>query len=127
VRRCTHGVYWPKGDDKAYGCQACNPLPTEKGRQPILPKYSNDPLNATKTEELEKCKCGNIRTFSSTTCRVCGEPFEGDATERQQGAANSKTPGTCPDCGSTVHYVGPGKKEWTCADCGAVFPAPKIR
>lgn len=126
MRKCAHGVYWPDADPVALSCQLCNPGGTGDGPVPILPRSSADPLNAVKTEKIETCECGNVRTYFSDICRFCHKPFPKDLERgRVQGTANAHAAGTCPECGSTIHYETKKKNEWECADCGELYPASK--
>lgn len=122
--KCAHGVYRPSADPIAYSCQMCNPDGTGDGAAPQLPRSSADPLNADKTDKLETCSCGNMRTYFSKDCVLCGKPFPvDDERGRAQGSANAHQAGVCPACSSTVHYDNGAK--WQCADCDTVYPAPK--
>lgn len=126
VRKCPHGVYWPDGQEIAYCCTLCNPAGNE-GATPVLPKTGDG--NPNKTDQRETCsQCGNLRLYSQTACLYCATPFPaGDAMARRQGAANAKQPGTCPECGGGVHYLGKKSGTWICADCDTEYPAPKGR
>ena len=123
LNKCVHGVYQPEGDQIAFYCSICNPNPVT-GPAPILPKSSGDPLALDSTDNPEFCPgCGNMRLYSTESCNVCGFSW-GKGAGREQGMANAKQPGTCPTCGSSVHYeFKPGV--WDCADCGECYPQPR--
>lgn len=128
MRRCPHGIYLPDGDEKAWGCQSCYPQGHLDTPVPVLPRSSGDPLNSNRTESLPKCECGAIALSTRTRCGVCGLPYPyGLSDARTQGTANERAPGTCPDCGSNIHYETKKPSEWECADCGTKYPAPKGR
>ena len=125
VDRCSHGVYRAPGDTKSWGCVQCFPDGHDAGPSPVLPRSSADPLNAARTAKQSECtQCGGLRTYSSTNCRACGTPFPiDDAAGRVQGSANAHAAGTCPSCGSAVHYE-ISKSRWQCSDCDTIYPAP---
>lgn len=125
MRKCAHDVYWPDKDAIAYSCQQCNPDGTGDGPTPVLPRSSSDPLTSDKSDKVETCeKCGNIRTYFSKECRFCNHPFPITTNGRQQATANIHQAGTCPACGSTIHFdLGNGK--WECCDCGVTYPGVK--
>lgn len=129
MRRCEHGVYNPDPDtDLAWGCEACHPNGHPEAPAPVLPRSSGDPLNASRTGELEKCECGAIILSTRTQCGVCQKPYPaGAGAFRLQGTANESSSGTCPACHSTIHYATKKKGVWACADCGEEYPAPKGR
>ncbi len=126
VDRCEHGLYVSPGESKSWGCAQCYPDGHFAGPTPILPRSSGDPLNADRTDKMENCNnCGGIRTYSSTACRACGTPFPIDNSQgRVQASANVHAAGTCPKCGSAVHYETKKKSRWRCVDCDTIYPAP---
>jgi RNase P subunit RPR2 len=70
--------------------------------------------------------CGNVRTYSTTACRLCGTPYPpSDLRGRAQSSANLKQLGTCPKCSSSIHYETSKKTVWCCADCNTEYRAPK--
>lgn len=121
--KCEHGCYWPSADPVNLGCQLCNPDGLGVGENPILPRSSGDPLG--RNDEHETCKgCGNLRTYFSKQCRHCGAAFpDDDIRSRGQETANRRQIGSCPACGSSVHYETNKKSVWQCADCGTKYPA----
>jgi hypothetical protein len=123
--KCQHAVYWPAADEINMGCQQCNPAGLGAGKEPMLPKSSGDAL--MRGEARETCVgCGNLRTYFAPECRHCGKPFPEDSS-RGVGLANLHQSGSCPECGSAVHYETEKKSVWLCADCGAKFKAPKLK
>ncbi len=70
-------------------------------------------------------KCGNVRTYCTPNCRVCGTPFPEVDFNSQDGPSNRKQLGACPECGSNVHYETNKLSEWECSECGKKFRAPK--
>lgn len=128
--KCEHGCYWPKNDPVNLGCQQCNPDGLGSGSSPVLPRSSGDVLGRRDEVKTNCTKCGNIRTYSSPTCRLCGTLFPEADLRGVINPANIKQVGNCPDCGSAVHYdvltkAGAVKKsEWQCADCDTIYPAP---
>jgi len=122
--KCEHGVYWPANDNINGGCQQCNPDGLPDGPTPVLPRSSADAL-AQNNAALTHCKkCGNVRTYCTPNCRVCGTPFP-VVDLHAQGPSNKKQPGSCPECGSNVHYETKKISEWECSECGTKFRAPK--
>ncbi len=108
---------------KSWGCNACYPDGRPETETPVLPRSSGDTLGRDNARET--CKCGNLRTYFSPTCRHCGTPFpDVDAksvTTQQNTRANV---GACPACRSTIHYETKKVSEWECADCGTKYRAP---
>jgi hypothetical protein len=126
MRKCEHGVYIPPGDLIANYCSLCHPERVG-GDTPVLPRSSGDPLRV-KIANRERCPdCGGPRLFSQQVCPVCGCIFEAVEERREQAVANNRTPGTCPDCGSTVHYENAKSGYWDCADCGTIYRASRKR
>lgn len=132
IARCKHGVYLPPNDQEsglAWGCQLCYPAghpETEGAEAPVLPRSSGDTL-CRRDDARETCSCGNLRTYFTANCRHCGAAFPEDSLRgREQGTANRRQAGSCPECGSTVHYETDKKSVWQCADCDTKFKAPKI-
>ena len=126
--KCQHGVYIPEGEAVALYCAICNPDGVPDGPIPILPRSAADLFNMNKTEGREYCpRCECLRTYSQDashpvdTCRVCGFKYPPKAS-RNQSEANAHPTGSCPECGSLVHYE-VNKKTWECADCGKKYPA----
>lgn len=124
--KCPHDVYWPANDPVNLGCQQCNPDGLgNDGSVPILPRSSGDTLGR-RDDKRECCPCGNVRTYSGPNCRACNKPFpESDLRGRAMAAANQLQAGTCPQCGSAVHFETKKKNTWQCADCNTEYNAPK--
>jgi len=126
MAKCEHGSYIPEGHTVAVYCRFCNPAGVADGPTPILPKSSGDALNIKRTDSRGSCaSCGCIRVYSMTKCPnpKCGADYPTDKATREQLVANAKQEGSCPECGSTVHYE--SKDGWECCDCGKTYPAPK--
>lgn len=81
IRRCTHGVYWPKGDPIAYYCQLCNSIPlAEDARKFVMHRgafNTNDRLRANKHEVYGCPACGstihvevNRKTWECADCQT---------------------------------------------------------
>lgn len=118
--KCEHGVYWPAKDEKAFGCQMCNP--DGIGDAPKVP--AADRL-VQRRVPLEHCDCGNLLTHSTPNCLVCGKKIPEQEFRGLTLPSNNKQPGVCPECFSGVHYQTERKDTWCCADCGARYRAPK--
>lgn len=129
--KCPHEVYWPAKDSVNLGCQQCNPDGLGVGSTPVLPRSSGDTLGRREEPKTNCVKCGNIRTYCTPNCRHCGTPFPEADLRGIVNPSNIKQAGTCPACGSAIHYdvldkAGKVKKsEWQCADCDEKYPAPK--
>ena len=118
--KCEHGVYWPVADPINLGCQMCNPdgLLLD-GPAPVLPRGTAETPHAVSTN----CTgCGNVRTYSSPTCRVCGKLFPEVVYAENTG---KKSVGACPACACPVHYETNRKTIWQCAECLKEYRAPK--
>lgn len=122
--KCSHDVYWPAADEINLGCQLCNPDGLGAGEVPVLPRSSGNSLGRH-DEARETCHaCGNLRTYFKTVCMHCGAAFPDDNLRgRGQETANRRQVGTCPDCGSAVHYETKKKSVWACADCNTEYRA----
>ncbi len=124
--RCKHDVYIPdEGTELAWSCTLCYPAghPEAQTAAPVFNRRNS--LNLTSTGKLPKClDCDSILTVSSGgKCRHCGKEYELLAPEHLR--ANNSQPGSCPECGSGVHYIGKTKRTWVCADCCHAYNAPK--
>jgi len=130
VSKCKHDVYLSPSDQDsglAWGCQQCYPNGHPEVKiEPILPRSSCAVIMQGMVTLTNCTSCGNVRTYYSPTCRVCGMTFPEAELRGREGTSNRKQIGVCPDCASTVHYEVPGKKLWECCDCGKKFRAPKV-
>ena len=123
--KCAHSVYWPANDPVNLGCQICNPAGLGESPAPIMPRSSSDALTQ-KMVAVTNCKgCGNVRTYCTDSCRVCGTPFPAADLRGHDGPSNKKQAGGCSACGSTIHYETDKKNLWECAECGETYRAPK--
>lgn len=125
--KCSHGIYWPSKDPIAFGCQQCNPDGMGDGAIPVLPRSSGDPLESHVVSHADDycTQCGNVRTYSSPDCRVCGKMFPVVELRGQTSASNNRQSGQCPKCNSAVHFETDKPSVWECSDCGEHYKAPK--
>lgn len=116
--KCEHGVYWPVADPINLGCQQCNPT-GYLNEGPALVVAESAPVVVS----TNCTRCGNVRTYSSPNCRVCGQQFPERVYENYQSTMTE--PGTCPFCGCASHFETTKKSMWQCTDCLKEFRAPK--
>ena len=117
--KCEHGVYWPAGDPVNLGCQACNPAGLGEELAPVVLRTEPEAVAAS----TNCTRCGNVRTYSSPNCRVCGQQFPERVYENCH--SNVTEPGACPFCGCASHFETTKKSTWQCTDCLKEFRAPK--
>ena len=128
IPRCEHGVYLPEGQTKAWGCQGCYPEghPEVDGQKLVLPRS----VNFSADIDINRCpKCSGplLSSFGTANvgrCVSCNEDFVIE-TRNPSARANTKQAGSCPECGSNIHYETSDKKFWTCADCANEYAAPR--
>ena len=84
IPKCEHGVYVPKGEDRAPYCQICSPDGPKIQRAVVLPRSSGAPLSTADR---------TLANGYSTGCPECGSAIylrvkETNAAKRE-----------CADCG----------------------------
>ena len=136
MKRCEHGIYLSEADvpsGRSWGCSSCFPDGHPEATQvPVLPRSAADSLMQKIVLPANCTKCGNVRTYCTPNCRVCGTLFPEVDFNSQGGPSNKKQPGSCPECGSNVHFevrdnLGRvSKTKWECSECCTKFHAPKM-
>ena len=83
----------------------------------------HDPAEIPSVAVMMRAKPAHAAIFERTsqpTADIAEQPFP------RIPCANRRQAGSCPECGSTVHYETDKKSVWQCADCDTKFKAPKI-
>ena len=101
-------------------CVPHNKIPPE-GTLPRCEHSVYDPDGKGKSWGCGLCRAPNYLapTKGFTLPRSSSDPL----SERDHLRANKHMPGSCPGCGSTIHFS-INKTTWVCADCDQDFPAP---